>query len=81
MEVEEYILDTLQREYSFKEGVDLDALDYVAEGYMDSLGLVQFIVELESEFNISFSDEELSSSDFKIVGKLIKMVERKMENE
>ena len=76
-EVREYILDTLQREYSFKEGVDVDSINFIEEGYMDSLGLIQFIAELEDEFQIEFTDEEMNSSHFRVVGELIALVEKK----
>ena len=77
----EYILDELQREYSFKEGSNVDEIDFLEEGYMDSIGLLQFIVQLEDEFNIHFTDDELASKEFKTVGRLIAMVEKKMETE
>ncbi|WP_179218788.1 phosphopantetheine-binding protein [Saccharibacillus sp. O23] len=78
MKVSDYILKALQKEYSINSSTNLDEFNYVENGYVDSLGMIQFIVELEDEFNISFSDEEISSSEFQIVGSLIKMVERKI---
>ena len=75
----EFILDRLQREYSFKDGTDIDQINFVDEGYMDSLGLLQFIGEMEDEFGIEFTDEELESGAFRIVGELIAMVEKKLE--
>lgn len=77
MDAREYILDALQREYTFKPSVDVDSMDFVKEGYMDSLGIVQFVAELEDDFGIEFSDQEMGSPDFRIVGKLIALVERK----
>ncbi len=76
--VREYVLDALQREYSFKEGVDIDKINYVEEGYMDSLGLLRFIGELEDEFSIEFTDDELFSSSFRVVGELISLIEEKV---
>ncbi len=76
--VREYVLDALQREYSFKEGIDIDKINYVEEGYMDSLGLLRFIGELEDEFSIEFTDDELFSSSFRVVGELISMIEEKV---
>ena len=46
---------------------------------MDSLGLLQFIVELEAEFDIVFTEEELASPDFRKVGALIRLIEEKMK--
>jgi len=54
-------------------------LNYVDSGYIDSLGLIQFIATLEDEFNIAFTDEELASSDIKVVGKLVDIISRKLE--
>ena len=82
IKAQEFILKYIQKKYTIPEGKDIYSLDYVAQGYVDSLGLVKFIVELEDEFNIEFTDEELESPSIKIVGKLIELVERKAaENE
>lgn len=78
-DVREFVLEALQREYSFKNGVDVDSINYTEEGYMDSLGLLQFIVELEAEFDIVFTEEELASPNFRKVGALIKLIEEKMK--
>ncbi len=79
-EVREFIIDRLQREYSFKEGINIDEIDYIEEGYMDSIGLIQFIGEIEDEFGIEFTDEELESQSFRIVGEFISLVESKLED-
>lgn len=76
-EVREFVLDSLQREYTFKSGINVDQINFIEEGYMDSLGLLQFIAELEDEFGIEFTDEELNSSAFRTVGSLIGFIEKK----
>lgn len=82
MKASEYIINVLQKKYSIGEEVNIETLNYVESGYVDSLGMIQFVVELEDEFGIEFSDEELTDPSFKIVGELIKLVERKvMDNE
>ena len=78
--VREYILDALQKEYSFKTGESADNINYVEEGYMDSLGIIQFIADIEETFGIEFTDDEMVSSEFKVVGSLIQMIERKLGN-
>ncbi len=77
-EVREYVLDALQREYSFKKDADIDSINYIEQGYMDSLGLVQFIAELEGEFGIEFTEQEMESPDFRKVGTLIALIESKL---
>lgn len=74
---EEYILKHIQRKYAIPKDIDVYSLDYIDKGYIDSLALIKFIIELEDEFGIEFSDDELGSSSIKTVGGLIKLVERK----
>ena len=75
--VRKYILEALQREYSFKNGIDVNKINYVEDGYMDSLGMIQFITELEDTFQIEFTEEEMESTAFQCVGSLIGLIEKK----
>lgn len=77
-EVQEYIIDYLQREYSLPEDIEYETFNFVEEGYIDSMAMVQFIVLLEDEFDISFSDDELRDCSFKTIGGLTAIVEKKM---
>jgi len=77
--VKEFIVDYIQREYTISEDIDIMELNYVEAGYIDSLGMIQFIAVIEDEFGISFSDDELADPDIKVVGKLINMVVKKLE--
>ena len=74
---EEFILRYIQKKYTIPEGTDVFSLNYIEQGYIDSLGLIKFIVDLEDEFNIEFTDDDLDSPSIKIIGELIKLVERK----
>ena len=79
--VKDYIVDYIQREYTIPEDIDLMNLNFVEEGYIDSIGLIQFIAVIEDEFGIAFSDADLASEDVKVVGKLVDLVSSKMEGE
>ena len=57
--VKDFIVDYIQREYTIPEDTDILNLNYVEEGYIDSMGLIQFIAVIEDEFNITFTDEDL----------------------
>ena len=57
--VKEYILELLQKNYTIEDDADVDNLNYIEEGYVTSLGLIQFMIELEEKFNIRFTDDEL----------------------
>lgn len=78
--VKDFIVDYIQREYTIPEDTDILNLNYVEEGYIDSMGLIQFIAVIEDEFNISFTDDDLASEDVKVVGKMVNLVVSKMED-
>lgn len=78
MNSKEFIINYIQREYTITSDTDIMNLNYVEAGYVDSLGMIQFIIALEEEFGIEFDDKELENPDFKIVGKLIIIVNAKI---
>ncbi len=56
----------------------LPAYRYLDRGHVDSIGLIKFIFEIEDEFQIQFSPEETQSDEFRTIGGLITMINRKM---
>ena len=79
-DIKEFVLDYLQREYTL-EAEDVMNLNFVETGYVDSFGLLTFILALEEEFGISFTDDELQDPNFKVVGSLVEIVERKVQEQ
>lgn len=75
--VKEFVIGYIEREYTLPEEVDVMAFNFVETGYVDSLGFIQFVALLEDEFGIVFTDEEMSSEDMKVVGPLVRLVEKK----
>jgi acyl carrier protein len=76
--IKQTILDFVEREYKLPENVDYDSFDFVENGFVDSMGMVQFVTILEDEFDIEFSADELLSEDFRTVSGLEKLIERKI---
>ena len=72
------ILEFIEREYKLPENVDYVQFDFVESGYVDSMGLVQFVAILEDEFDIEFSKEELLSSKFRTIGGLESIIKAKI---
>lgn len=79
MDVKEFVLDYLQKEYTFPEDLDVMNLNYVESGYIDSLAFIQFIATIEDEFDITFTDEDLENSRIKEVGSLIDIIFSKLK--
>lgn len=77
--IKEFIVEYIQREYTLPEDIDVMGLNYVESGYVDSLGLIQFIATIEDEFGIEFEDEDLENPNIKIVGELVNIIASKMD--
>lgn len=78
-DIREKILEFVEREYKLPDDVDYDSFDFVENGYVDSMGLVQFVAILEDDFDIEFSAEELLSEEFKTIGGLEKIISEKLQ--
>ena len=56
------------------------SFDYVDGVVLDSFGIVEMVTELETQFGIAFSPEDLQSPEFRTIGGLIAMVERHLRS-
>lgn len=81
MEVRDIVLRELQKKIEIDDIENVDKINYIEDGYIDSLGIVQFIVALEEAFDIEFTNEEVDSDAFRVVGSLIEMIEKKIGKE
>jgi acyl carrier protein len=79
MSPKEFILAELSRKGRIAADTDVDSLNYRQAGYIDSIGLIKFILTLEREFDIEFSEEEVGSDAFRVVGTLAGLIETKMK--
>lgn len=76
-EIAAFVTNFIQREYTIPDEVDILTLNYIEAGYVDSLGLIQFIATIEDEFSIEFTDDDLANPNIKVVGTLIEVIEQK----
>ena len=79
MKIDETVMSLLQKKYSFSPDVDLVHFNYIESGFVDSIGIIQFIAELEDIFSIEFTDEETMSPEFSTVGGVIRIIEEKVK--
>lgn len=77
-DVKEFVTEYIQREYTVPEDKDIMTLNYIEEGYIDSMGYIQFISTIEDEFGIDFEVEDIDNPDMRIVGKLIDFINKKL---
>lgn len=60
-------------------GIDLKCETFIDSGYIDSLALINLISELDIEFDIEITFEDLNVSNFSSVDAIQALVEKKVQ--
>lgn len=76
-EIKEFIIKYISKKGKLPKDVNLDEFNYIDTGYIDSMGLLKFIVELEQEFDVEISDDDIMLIEFKTIGGLVSIIESK----
>ena len=71
------IINLLEKRGPVKLGEDMDFC-YMDAGHVDSVSFIQFILELEEVFNVTFDPEETASEEFRTLKKLTTLINRKL---
>lgn len=61
-------------------GIDLTCVSLIESGYIDSLGLINLISELDIEFDIEISFNDLSVDNFNSVDSIQALVQQKVQS-
>ena len=81
-QIKQFIIEQLEVygpiETNSSEIIDLDSFNFIESGHIDSLGIMKFMIELEAEFDIKFTDEELLSEDFKTIDGLSNLINQNL---
>ena len=77
--IREFIVKAIQKKSRLPLDCDVDAFNYIDTGYIDSMEIIKFILELENEFNIDISSKEVESKEFRTIGGLIGIVAAKVK--
>lgn len=77
-EIQVFVLSLLTKKNSLPRVDDVLAINFYKQGLVDSVDLIKFVLELEEEFNIDFSTEDMVDSNFKTIGGLCDMIMQKL---
>jgi acyl carrier protein len=76
-DIKNFIIQLIEKKYKIPENSDIDSFNYIDSGYVDSIGLIKFIADIERLYDIEISESDIASSDFKTVGGLISIIRSK----
>ena len=77
----EVLVSLLEKRGPLQGNSDQEIRDYryLDAGHVDSLNIMQFILEIEESFDISLLAEDTQSDEFRTIGGIITLVERKRQ--
>jgi acyl carrier protein len=60
--------------------IEIDPFNYVETGHVDSIEMIRFVLEIESEFGIEITAGDMELAGFKTIGGLASMINAKLEH-
>lgn len=77
-DVHDYVCRLIQKKCRFPENCAIDELDYLETGYIDSMALIKFVLDIEAKFDIEISEFDMLAPQFRTVGGLVCMIGEKI---
>ena len=76
-DIRKFIVSLLQRKGHLPSDFD-DSTDFIADGIVDSIGIIKFVLEIESRFEIEILDADIESGRFRTLRGLTTMIAAKL---
>lgn len=76
-EIKSGVICLLEKKQRLPQCDDIGAYRYLDAGHIDSLGIMNFILQLEDYFNLEISDDDMLSEQFQTVDGVVEIVLKK----
>ena len=79
-ELSKYIIDELRYSDHKEDNID-SAENLIANGTIDSLGILKLTGFIENSFNIKITDEDITKENFQSINSIKWFIEKKLNNQ
>lgn len=76
--IQEFVLQLIEKDFSLPGGIDIESFSYIDKGYVDSIGVIKFVLDIESQFGIEISESDMESTGFRTVGGIVSIINRQL---
>ena len=76
-EIKKFIVKYIEKKGKLPKEIDLEKFNYIDTGYIDSMSLIKFVVELEQKFDIEITDDDMMLPEFRTIGGVVKIIKEK----
>ncbi len=70
----EYVSSLIQKKGKFPANCNIAEFNYIDSGYVDSIAIIKFILDIEAKFDIEISEDDMVSQKFRTVGGLVGLI-------
>ncbi len=77
-EILQYVSGLIQKKGKLPVGSNLAEFNYIDSGYVDSIAIIKFVLDIEAKFEIEISEEDMLSPQFRTIGGLVRLIESKI---
>jgi acyl carrier protein len=76
--IKQFVIRLIEKNDKIPENANIDTFNFIDSGYVDSMGLIKFIVDIEACYDIEIGDSDIELPEFKTVGGLVAIIEKKI---
>jgi len=77
-QIKHFVINAIEKKSKLPADCEIDSFNYVDSGYVDSMGMVKFVLSIEAEFDIELASADMESPEFKTIGGLIEIIKSKI---
>lgn len=75
-DIQAFILNLLEKRSKLPASFDADT-DFIKAGIIDSMGIIKFMLEIEAQYDIEITEEDMESPSFRTLAGISRMVSNK----
>ena len=79
--IRQFVLKLIEKKAKLPKNGEIDTFNYIDSGHVDSMGLIKFVLDIESHFDIEISESDMESSEFRTVGGLVSIIHKNINLE
>lgn len=77
-QITDFVIGLIEENGKLPLGVDVSNFNYIDTGYVDSIGIVKFIVEIDEEYGVEINSSDIEKNDFRTIGGITNMIIEKL---
>lgn len=76
--ITQFVIGLIEKKGKLPQNEDILAFNYIDSGYVDSIGIIKFVVEIEAKYEIEITEADIESNEFRTIGGLISIINKKI---